>query len=202
MRFAVAIDETVEVPLPCPHLSVRVIALRKAKDTGPFAYLQGMRQGTLKAMNSNPEDTETARAYHRNERIYFAMLAEAVPGPLDAVISPPSRMAWQAEPYRRAIMSAHSNVTDLTAAVSRIGSARAGEGASLEDILDSLRYQPKGTEKDFRRIVIVDDTFTSGTTAAAVVKLLRQNGLSEECEVIFACPMWLDTCKSKPHNGS
>jgi hypothetical protein len=188
-----AVDETVAVPLPDPRLKVRVIALLKAKTSGAFRYLQGMRQGTLKAISADPEDTEVARAYHRNEQKYFAMLAEAVPGPIDAVLSPPSRMAWQAEPYRKAIAAAHAEAADLTAAVSRTGNARAGEGASFEDVLDGLSYKPTGQEKNFRRIVIVDDTFTTGTTAAAVVVLLRQHGLLDECEVIFACPLWLDT---------
>jgi hypothetical protein len=85
----------------------RVVALLKAGKPGPFAYLQGMRQGTLKAVSADPEKTEIAQAYRRNEQKYCAMLAKAVQGPIDAVLSPPSRMAWQAEPYRRAIAEAH-----------------------------------------------------------------------------------------------
>jgi len=150
-----------------------------------------MRQGTLMAINPDPEDTEAARAYHRDKQKYFKMLAEAVPGPIDAIISPPSRMAWQAEPYRAEITAAHTIATDLTTAIARTGNSRAGDGASLEDVLGGLQYQPAGLEKEFQRIAIVDDTFNRGTTAAAVVSLLRQHGLSERCEVIFACPMWL-----------
>jgi len=193
-----AVDETVAVPLPNPRLKVRVITLLKAQKPGPFQYLQGMRQRTLHAISADPEDTEIARAYHRNEQKYFAMLVEAVPGPIDAVLSPPSRMAWQAEPYRKAIAAAHPKAADLTAAVGRNGNARAGEGASFEDVLGALSYRPTGQEKDFRRIVIVDDTFITGTTAAAVVLLLRQHGLPDECEVTFACPLWLDTFAKSP----
>lgn len=65
-------------------------------------------------------------------------------------------------------------------------------------MLGALSYRPTGQEKDFRRIVIVDDTFTTGTTAAAVVLLLRQHGLPDECEVTFACPLWLDTFAKSP----
>lgn len=192
------IDEIVEVPLRCPVLKLRVIALRKAVNAGPFSYLQGMRQGTLKAVKSDPEETEIARSYHRNEKFYFDLLAKAVPHPIDAVISPPSRMPGQAEPYRRAIVAASPKAADLTAAISRRGTSYAGEGASLNNVLSGLRYQPTGQERDFRRIIIVDDTFTTGTTAAAVVLLLRQNGLLKECEAVFACPMWLDTFKPVP----
>lgn len=60
-------------------------------------------------------------------------------------------------------------------------------------MLGGLSYKPNGKAKDYRRIVIVDDTFTTGTTAAAIVALLRQHGLPEDCEVIVACPLWLDT---------
>jgi hypothetical protein len=188
-----AVDETVAVPLFDPRLTVRVITLLKAKQPGPFQYLQGMRQGTLKASSVDPEDTEIARAYHRNEQKYLAMLAEAMPGAIDALLSPPSRMAWQAEPYRKAIAAAHPKAADLTEAISRTGNARAGERASFEDVLGGLSYKRTGREKGFRRFVIVDDTFTTGTTAAAIALLLRQHGLPDECEVIFACPMWLDT---------
>lgn len=188
-----AVDEIIAVPLPSPKLEVRLIALIKAKTSGPFAYLQGMRQGTLKAVSADPEDTEVARAYHRNKQKYCKMLAEAVPGPFDAVLSPPSRMAWQAEPYRKAIVAANEGAVDLTTALSRTGEARAGEGASFEQVLGGLSYKPTGQEKNFRRVGIIDDTFTTGTTAAAIVALLKQHGLPDECEVIVACPLWLDT---------
>jgi hypothetical protein len=187
------VDEIVAVPLSDPRLKVRVITLHKAKTPGPFRYLQGMRQGTLKVISADPEVTEPARTYHQNKQKYFAMLVDAVPGPIDAVLSPPSSMAWQAEPYRKAIAAAHPEAADLTEAMGRTGNARAGEGASFEDVLGGLSYKPTGLEKDFRRFVIVDDTFTTGTTAATVVMLLRQHGLPDECEVILACPLWLDT---------
>lgn len=189
-------DETVAVPRAAPRLKVRVIALRKGKVPGAFRYLQGMRQGTLKTINSDPEQTEVARDYHRKEQGYFEMLASAVPGPIDAILSPPSSIASQAEPYRKAIAAQHLNAIDLTDAVSRSGKARAGEGSSCDEVLAGLAYKPCGREKDFRRLIIVDDTFTTGTTAAAVVELLRKHGLLETCEVILACPLWLDTVKT------
>lgn len=82
-----------------------MIALLKAKSPGPFRYLQGMRQGTLKIIRADPEDTEVAQDYHRNEQKYFKKLAQAVSGPIDAVLSPQSRFPEQAEPYRQAIVA-------------------------------------------------------------------------------------------------
>lgn len=200
-RKGVAVpDETITIPLydPNARLSVRVIALHKSKSAGPFGYLQGTRQGTLKAIKADPEDTEVAKAYHRNEKRYFTMLANAVPTSADAVISPPSRMAWQAEPYREAILTRNSNATDLTSRLTRKGTTFAGEGATVPAVAAGLNYIPTGQENKIGRLVIVDDTFTTGTTVAAVVELLRQHGLPSECEIIVACPLWLDTVAGRP----
>jgi len=187
------VDEIVCIPLNDPMFRVRVIALYKGREPGPFAYLQGMRTGSLKAVKSDPEETEVACLYHRKERTYFAMLATAIPGPVDAILSPPSGMTWQAEPYRRAIADVYPKAVDLTDAVSRTGEARAGKGASIKEVVAHLLYKSSGREKEFRRLVIVDDTFTTGTTTAAIVSLLASHGLSKACEVIVACPLWLNT---------
>ena len=187
------VDETIEVPRKEPKLPVRVIALHKGTYPGPFAYLQGMRSGSLKVLNPDPEKTEAAGAYHRNEQQYFEKLAEAVPGPVDAIVSPPSDLAWQAKPYRDAIAAAHPNAIDLTSAFSRTGDARAGRKPCLTEVFESFAYSANGHETEFRRIVIVDDTFTTGTTATAIVTHMRHCGLPETCEVIVACPLWLDT---------
>jgi hypothetical protein len=188
-------DETITIPLndPDAHISVRVVALHKGKGAGPFDYFQSMRSGLLKRLSADPEDTETARAYHRNKERYFAMLANAVPTDADAVISPPSRMPWQAEPYRQAILSKNPKAADLTPQVTRTGKTFAGEGATIEAVAAGLNYAPTGQEHTIRRLVIVDDTLTTGTTAAAIVEVLRTHGLPAECEIVIACPLWLDT---------
>jgi hypothetical protein len=170
-----------------------VIALHKGTHPGPFAYLQGIRSGALKALNPDPEKTEVADAYHRKEHQYSKKLAEAVPGPVDAIVSPPSSLAWQAKPYRDAIAAAHPNALDLTSGFSRTGDARAGRKACLSEVFESFAYSASGRETEFRRIVVVDDTFSTGTTTAAIITHMRHCGLPESCEVIVACPLWLDT---------
>ena len=55
------------------------------------------------------------------------------------------------------------------------------------DVFNCLHHEPTGQEKDIRRFVIVDDTLTTGTTVAAIVNLLREHGLTNDCEVIVAC---------------
>jgi hypothetical protein len=185
-------DEKVAVPLNAPKLSVRVVALHKDKDPGPFRYLQGIRQGTLRILNPDPEQTAVALSYHTHKHRFFPALAAKVGGSVDAVLSPPSSLPEQAEPYRKAIAAAHPSAIDLTNRFARIDSARAGEGAKICDVFNGLSYDPLGQEKNIRRLVICDDTFNTGTTATAIVKLMRKHGLADECEVIVACPLWLE----------
>jgi glutamine phosphoribosylpyrophosphate amidotransferase len=153
--------------------------------------LQGIRQGTLRVINPDPEQTAIAHRYHAQKHRFFPALAAKVPGPIDAVLSPPSSLPNQAEPYLKAIKAKHAGAVDLTSRFTRTGNARAGQGASVCDVAKGLNYLPAGDERNIRRLVIVDDTFNTGTTAAAVVKVLRQQGLAEDCEVIVASPLWL-----------
>lgn len=102
-------------------------------------------------------------------------------------------MSWQAEPYRRAICEANPSAIDLTGQLTRTGSAFAGENATVAQLATQMHYAETGRESTIRRLVIVDDTFTRGATAAALVTVLRKHGLSDDCEVVVACPLWLDT---------
>ena len=81
----------------------------------------------------------------------------------------------------------------MTALLTRTGDARAGEGASIDQFIAELSYKATGMEAEFSRVVIVDDTFTTGATAAAIMEVLRSNGVRKDCEVVIACPIWLDT---------
>lgn len=186
-------EDVVMIPLNNPSLAVRVVALFKGKEPGPFAFLQGMRSGVLKVLNPDPEKTEAAMGYRRKEGRYQRMLADKLPANFDAVVSPPSRMAWQAEPYRREICRKNPSAIDLTPQFTRNGNALAGEEATLAQIIAQMHYVQTGQERDIGRLIIVDDTFTRGTTAAAIIGVLRANGLREDCETIVACPLWLDT---------
>jgi hypothetical protein len=187
--------ETVRVPLSDPLFEIRVIALHKGKDAGPFGYLQAARQGTNEAMGLQLDETAAAANYKAMLFKYKAQLVGAIEGPVDALLSPPSDHACQAMPYRESVAAKFPGAVDLTNGFFRDGTKRAGQGAPLDQVAASLTYKPTGREKEFRRIVIVDDTFTRGMTAAAIITQLRKHGLPENCEVILACPLWLDTVK-------
>jgi hypothetical protein len=183
------VEEDVRIPFKNPELQAHVIALHKGKEPGSFHYIQAIRQGTLRAVNRDPEKTEVARIYHANEQRYFPLLASKIKGTVDAILSPPSRLPEQSEPYRNAIAELHPSAVDLTSRFNRTGPARAGEGAEICDVFKGLSYNPDGREKNIQRLVICDDTLNNGTTAAAIVKLLREHGLASDCEVIIACPL-------------
>lgn len=190
-----AIVEEASIPYQDGWFEIQVVALHKGKDTGPFSYLQGMRQGTLNLISKDPEQTEAARSYHRNKNSYADSLANAIDGPIDAVISPPSDHPEQAEFYRQAIVAKHLVSTDLTPRLSRSGEIRAGHGATLDEVIAGLSYEGEGDECSLKHIIIVDDTFATGTTVAAVIAVLRKHGLTQTCTIIVVCPLRLETSK-------
>ena len=127
--------------------------------------------------------------------IYKVRLTSAITGQVNALLSPPSDHIWQARPYREALAVKFPDALDLSANFSRHGPERAGQSATFQQIVAGLDYNPTGREASFRRIVIVDDTLRGGTTAAALLTHLHAHGLSQECEVVVACPLWLVAAK-------
>ena len=63
----------------------------------------------------------------------------------------------------------------------------------MDELTAGLVYEPNGHEGEFRALVIVDDTFRTGTMAAGIIAKLEEHGLAEECRVIIAAPLWTDT---------
>lgn len=157
--------------------------------------MQSARQHINQAIGMKLDEMAAASTYRAMLFQYKAQLVGAIEGPLDALLSPPSDHPCQAGAYRVALASTFPDATDLTTRFSREGTERAGRDATLEEVVGSLTYKPTGGEKEFRRIVIVDDTFTRGITASAIITHLRKEGLSENCEVLLVCPLWLDTVK-------
>ena len=125
------------------------MALYRGNDSGPFAYLQAARQHTHRAMGMDLEETAAARTYKSKLPLYKQALSDAVGGPVDALLSPPSDHSWQSQPYREALAVRFPNADDLTARFARVGSERAGHDASFEQVMASMIYQPTGREKAY-----------------------------------------------------
>ena len=143
-------------------------------------------------LEKDPHITGAASNYKAMRFKYVNLLVCAANGPVDALVSPPSEHAWQAEPYRRALLKKFPNTADLTSCFSRTGAVRAATKATLEEMVASLTYEPTGGEKDYRRLIIIDDIFHRGITVSAIITHLQQRGLRESCDVNVMCPLWLE----------
>jgi hypothetical protein len=154
-------------------------------------YLQGVRSGTLATLSESgdPEDTFEAQNYHANLRGYTSRLASELSVPVTAVLSPPSRFPQHAEPYRRAVLANYPGAADITDRLSRSSDALSGENAVFSDIHAALSYQVAGDESGISSVVIVDDVFSSGRMAAAIILRLRTAGLQASCP-----SQWLSPC--------
>jgi predicted amidophosphoribosyltransferase len=54
-----------------------------------------------------------------------------------------------------------------------------------------LIYAPGNDEENFSSILIVDDVFSRGRTATALVRKLREAGLPISSPITVACPLWM-----------
>jgi hypothetical protein len=157
-------------------------------------YLQGVRSGSLAKISStgDPEDTAAAKNYYAMLWKYKGQLASEVPEPpVTAIVSPPSRFPQHAEPYRLAIRDRFRGVLDLTDRFCRSGNVHSGEDASFDDICAALTYRTENDEAIISSLLIVDDVFSRGRTAAAMVLKLRASGLAISSPVTVAFPLWL-----------
>jgi hypothetical protein len=181
--------ETIRVPVSNSMFEVQIIASYKYDGVmpGKFQYLQSIRNDK----SAGKSDYEGTLSWNKT------LLASAVKGDVDALVSPPSDYAWLTEPYRDKLRRKFPTATDLTDHFSREGSVRASKGATLNEVIDSLTYMPTGSEKEYRRILIIDDTFNRGVTASAILTRLKENGLPESCEVMVLCLLWMPDPSSK-----
>jgi hypothetical protein len=190
-----------------PEITVTLVYLCKWSESdgcpGGLMYLQGIRTGSLAAVSPSgrPEDAAESRTYSSLRDRHVARLTVEVSEPVLAVISPPSRHSELTLPYRDAVKKRFPHATDLTDRFKRAENVSAGESASLTDLVNALTYHPGGDEGTFSSLLIIDDVFARGRTAAALVKRLREAGLPENCTITIAAPLWLprEGNRSRPH---
>ena len=161
-------------------------------------YLQGVRSGSLAKISStgNPEDTATAKNYHAmlwkyKGQLVNEVLDPSVTAPVTAIVSPPTRFPQHSEPYRLAIRDKLPGVIDLTDRFCRSGNVHSGEDASFDEICAALDYRAANDEVTISSLLIVDDVFSRGRTAAAMVFKLRAAGLPIISPVTIAFPLWI-----------
>lgn len=152
-------------------------------------YFQGIRNGMLLNIGrGHPENTEIATSYRNMERRYADQLASELPEQaFDAILSPPSRYNHAAAYRDSARMLA---ARDITSRFRKEGSTLSGAGGKLEKILSELSYDAHGDEGCLHSVLIVDDTFCTGRTVAAVITRLLEAGVPPDCSFTVAVPLW------------
>lgn len=196
------VNETVTVTGITPEVRANVVALHKGTDAGPYQHFQAARRCVADSQTRPFSETQLECLSKVRESTFAiehramlprraALLAAAVSGPVDAILSPPSDFPDQAEPFRRKLSETFVSAVDLTSYLKRADDAkRAATGAGVEEVTNGLTYSGRELH-DVGSLLVVDDTFKGGTTIGAVVSLLRRHGLRHDAEIILACPLWV-----------
>ncbi len=181
------------VPLPTGE-NVQLFYLeRQAVPQGPLAYLHHIRNPRTKSMLGLDGVEETyGRVYRaslsRFTQEYGHWSEERETG---LIVSPPSSRQ-DAEPYRKAILSAHERVHDITQFFTKQPNVKAIQPTTtLQELIAAIETVAELDLKIFKEVVIVDELFSRGTTIAAMLHHLREAGLPKEAEVLVCAPLWL-----------
>ncbi len=59
-------------------------------------------------------------------------------------------------------------------------------------MIDILSYASNHPLEEARSVLIVDDYFVTGRTAAALLSIIRSHGLPADASVTVACPLWVE----------
>lgn len=111
--------------------------------TSDIGYLQRVRS----MANLSPallQDME--RPYKAGLTAWPAQLFAHIESPVAALVSPRSSRPELTMPYREALMVRFQRAVDLTGRFERTGELRAGEGATVAELVDATRYRPAGDE--------------------------------------------------------
>jgi predicted amidophosphoribosyltransferase len=81
--------------------------------------------------------------------------------------------------------------TDLSGHMSRTRPTSARH-QSFDQLIDALSFDGAPSIEGARSLLIVDDYFVTGRTAAALLSVLRSHGFPPDGQVTVACPLWLD----------
>jgi hypothetical protein len=134
--------------------------------------------------------SEAYSYYQQLSKSTLALLQQVNDTLIDFILSPPSRR-HDAEPYRAAFRVHFPDATDLSGAFARNGSVSAGESRDVASLLASLSFSTTIDLSSASSLLIVDDVYSSGTTAAAIVQLLCRNGLPSHTAITIAAPLYV-----------
>lgn len=160
---------------------------------GPLTYLvrgsRSVRSGEGESGAEVEKGVETE--YHKNLPLYRRDFGEMLGDrAFELVLSPPSRRR-DLEPYRQEVVARGIARTDLSHLLRR-KSEGTSRHQSFDQLIGALDFDGSTTLEGIRSLLIVDDYFVTGRTAAAVLSLLRSHGFPPDADVTVACPLWVD----------
>lgn len=146
-------------------------------------YLHKLRRGT-----ATEDDRRAYEAMLPTNSIRLADLVAAVVPDADALIMIPSSRD-DAKPYFQKILGRLKSPADLSAAMTRAGKVKEADAeTTIEKIAADMSYRPTGGESEIKSLIIVDETYGTGKSVAATLKVLRENGLQhgDKCKITIA----------------
>lgn len=131
---------------------------------------------------------EAVAYYEQLPTAAAALAAELGDLPVDLVAAAPSRRR-DAEPYLAAIKRRRRDAHDVSRSVHRVGNVSAGETTEPTRFVAHVALTYATRFDQFRDVLIVDDVYSAGTTAAALLFRMEQLGLPTDARVSVAAPL-------------
>lgn len=121
-------------------------------------------------------------------RLAEALAAEIPERSYSALIVAPSSRPDLVWPFVQAVKKRFPRLYDLTPFCRRAGNARSGAGASFGTLMSVTHFDAPPRRRGDGPFLVVDDVFSTGTTSAVVMQLLRL-AYGGDAEVVVACPL-------------
>jgi len=179
------------IPVARPELQDLELALLAERHYGDIAYLQWVRSMSPKAQTNRPGFNDLRQRYNNQLNWFCQTLAAQVSGPFDAIVTPPSSRPHLIEPYLTALRAKFS-ACDLSGYLERKQGVKSGDSsATLEAVEKVVTIMEAAGLDALSSVLFVDDVLAEGKTAAVVFRRLRSAGLSPNCRLGLACPLWV-----------
>ena len=185
--------ETVPLDLAWEPTTATLLYLAHFDGNGPVVhnlqFLHKVRDPrwlrSYPAWASSPEAAAYYQTLPQATEAYYRLLGDQR---FNAYVSPPSRRN-DAEPYRAVAMHRIPYPLDLTRFFKKKGEELGGHAGSPETLAEHFELSYNDSLHDVKTLLIVDDAFSNGTTAGAIVIRLRKRGLPGSALITIATPL-------------
>lgn len=164
-------------------------SIRAERVVYELQFLHRVRDLKWLAQYPNWATSDEAVSYYSQLPTAARALADSLIGTeLDILLAAPSRRR-DADPFLASIKQRFPHAKDLTGSVHRVRDLSAGTQPGAIQFIGNIALTYGAGLADFRNVLIVDDVFSSGTTASAITFRLEQLGLPQDATVTIAVPL-------------